>query len=898
MWTNISCSGTLAPRLFSGGTIVGSFLYVFYGFNDKKNVLEQSIYRINLNSNCFWEEVENSDQAKYAVHSFALTSYGKDVYIFAGNKQDRLTNSLIKITIDTNLTFNELFSNYESPGEIMDSSLEYLAGSLYLFGGSYKTKKSNNLWRFNLLTIKWEKVRYFGHGPSPRSHHASAAEGDIMVIWGGQGQDDYYNDGFSLDINTMVWSHISSGEKIPSARSSCCIAIYLPIIYIYGGVKDGLYTGSLWMYDIRTMEYTQGPDSFAKRGISNAKCFIRNINSEAYLYTVFGQSQGDKPEGLVQRYSINKSKWALELVPESSEYERTEALTVMLESQIYIIGGHAWATLSFKDVISFNLTSMKFEKIAEAFLMTSHSASAYFGAKIYVYGGRSTFEYTFRFNNPSDSFFSLDILQICGDNCRNTCTPGTFFNNGSCEICPQGSFSKNFGSEKCVLCPVGTYNAKYGANNPLQCLPCPAKYFNDIQGAYSCKDCPSSYICPVGTSNPIIYEYEDSFKSIQPEIFQRNTSETLVVSLSAQILAFFISLTIIFLLYFFASTRRYLFLFDLYSDFHNYEINCPLYKKRNTYGTVFSCFFVIGSIFVFIQSMVIFYEDNVDQIKSSLPLVILEREVEEFTANFTIEMTLINYGGQCSEYGECASINVIPSDLEYDRIQITCQKTGKQDCSILTYCKKCTLISNAVIKYKIQEIYSYTSAIQVNFTSTSSIPGKISSIFMKILPKENTIFRGYSPTVFSYALTPSLYKSIILNNQFTNTGYHVSSDTLPVSGTSFSPSQLGFTADLLIDVELKKSISGLYTEVFSIQSTFNVIITLLGSIPGVMSIMGSAMAIVEIIGFKLEKKKTKSKNLDNLKEFRKMYRPVYQAKNDDGTIFDLKTSRLKLVFFN
>lgn len=869
-WETVSCLGSYKPRSLAGAGVFEGYLYFFYGWSDLENKIETQVVRTNLETDCVWEEVE-VDDISYAAQAYAFTAHEDKFYMFGGRSETDIENRIVELTPGKTLISKLIVSSFTAPNDVINGSLEYMSGALYLFGGSYGEIMLNNLWKYDLFKLTWSNLKYYGNFPSPRSHHASASEGDIMVIWGGKNSDNYFNDGYTLNINTLTWSKIISGDLTPSARSSCCITMKLPLIYIYGGVRQGAYTKNIWTYDIRTMEYSEGPRN--NNGIegSGQKCLMGKKGDEDVIYVIFGMAQGDEPIGLVQSYNPNTELWSIEYTPNNSTYDRSGAAITIINDKIYIVGGHTWGYLAYKDILLIDLTNYTMNLLGQISIRTYLTAHAYVANNLYAFGGGAVFDFIIRFDVATNKFFSINFFDICGDDCSKICSPGTYQDNLTCHFCDYGQYSDYYGATECILCPEGSFNWKKGATSRRQCFPCPEGQYADAPGSMYCKDCFSGFRCPVGSIKSFNYTIESSLLSLQPEIFKRNTKYASDMAFKAQISIFFVGLIILIILVSITRLRSHLRDFDLYSNLHNFQLNYPLYKKKNLYGTVFSLLFVVLAFVIIAQSLIIYYEDNIAEIKSLVPLVILEKEVDIFQGNYTIEIALLNYGGECAYNGTCAYVDYSFYSLGYEQYSLNCSLEG-QDCILEFICTNCNLESNAIISLKLAELYSYTSAIQVNFTSSSSIPNKISSIAMKIFPQENTVFRGYEPTVFTFTLTPSLYRSKVSGEEETQTGYHVSSDSLPLAGTYYEPTDLGFTADLYVDIELKRSISGLYTERYEIQSTFALLMTLLGSIPGIMSLMGVLMALIEGTIFNFAAKQTHRHNLSKLKTDRKVNR--------------------------
>ena len=84
--------------------------------------------------------------------------------------------------------------------------------------------------------------------------------------------------------------------------------------------------------------------------------------------------------------------------------------------------------------------------------------------------------------------------------CEPNCSPGEklFPLNGSCEVCPAGSFTNSTNIEECVLCPAGWIAA---VSNSSECEPCAKGSFAVGEGLSTCEDCPSTQSTITSGSN-------------------------------------------------------------------------------------------------------------------------------------------------------------------------------------------------------------------------------------------------------------------------------------------------------------------------------------------------------------------------------------------------------------
>ena len=91
-------------------------------------------------------------------------------------------------------------------------------GALYLFGGrsrKYPKLNFNDLWRFSLKTLEWEKMHdnqeahsygYDADFPAYHAKSATALSEHNMYIWGGEGITGHVSDFWRLDLESVEWT--------------------------------------------------------------------------------------------------------------------------------------------------------------------------------------------------------------------------------------------------------------------------------------------------------------------------------------------------------------------------------------------------------------------------------------------------------------------------------------------------------------------------------------------------------------------------------------------------------------------------------------------------------------------------------------------------------------------
>ena len=284
--------------------------------------------------------------------------------------------------------------------------------------------------------------------------------------------------------------------------------------------------------------------------------------------------------------------------------------------------------------------------------------------------------------------------------------------------------------------------------------------------------------------------------SIQPKLYSQD-------SISEKIFNFELSvgLTIEFLILlstYQEHTRKNLHIINIYKKLQDYEINKVMMLKYTLMGGIASLV-LIGIAIIIIGTTFINYTDkNILETKSLVPKVVLDEEVDVFVSDKMIfVINFLRYADQCK------SIEAYTTKLENSK-RSSFSKMDLNTCTFTIELLNCTVEVGANIKVTSLETLSYASGIEVNVTTSSSIPNEIRSMLSKLIPDANKVFIGAEASSFYYLTTPSLFKSDPSDWESKLKGYNVSVSKVPTTGSQFTSSELSLASQLSVEVYLTR----------------------------------------------------------------------------------------------
>ncbi|KAM1171636.1 hypothetical protein ACFXTH_021985 [Malus domestica] len=193
-----------------------------------------------------------------ACKGHKLVSWGKKALLIGGKTEPGSD----KISVWAFDTETECWSHMEAKGDIpvarTGHTVVRASSTLILFGGEdAKRRKLNDLHMFDLKSLTWLPLHCTGTGPSARSNHVAALYDDkTLFIFGGTSKSKTLNDLYSMDFETMEWSRIKKRGFHPSPRAGCCGVLCGTKWYIVGGGSRKKRHAETLIFDILKLEWS------------------------------------------------------------------------------------------------------------------------------------------------------------------------------------------------------------------------------------------------------------------------------------------------------------------------------------------------------------------------------------------------------------------------------------------------------------------------------------------------------------------------------------------------------------------------------------------------------------------------------------------------------------------
>ena len=816
----------------------------------------------NINEPAEFIEVQGCE-GYLSRNSFGYSSNNSQFYVFGGFINTQATNSVLNFTLtsQTSVTCEVVYRDSVFPSPRQGSTMQYLTGGFYLFGGENQGMLLNDLWFYNITTGLWNEIYALGTIPSPRRRHAADVQGNYMVVVGGYGANEIVlGDYFMFDTDSLTWTQLipAAGSLVPPAITCTCVMLDLPRFYYVGGRTERELTLAIWEFDLTDSEFTliHQYDSSRDLALEKHNCALRLEGSALSIYTFFGsQTLFDQPFCGIMRFNLSQTPVESEILTNYTEglpCLTDYAFSILYDGFYLFAGGQ-----KYKQDLSvgvFLLDEYLLSGVLLGYLSypAYASGSSYINNTLYIYSG-FTNNGIATTDASSDAFQLFNVFNYTNDTNNEECGKGMMSKNNQCEFCPPGTYNDNLFNVNCTLCPLGTANLFSGATDISQCVPCPNGAYS-IDPSIPCKTCNSSDICLIGTSNNSVSPYYQELLSnyiseeLQPPVYKPPETD------DQKLILYILSGSLIFIFIFaFALSQNFriiLSYYDIYKNVH-YEIHSTregehvqrenIYKP-NRFGGFCTVITLIVLIAMSCNTIIDYAYTNVIEDIILVPVGSLAQEHDFGNIDFTFDLLFSSYRGICSnEYLDIDYPYYISLTSGYVADGPVCRYSAK-------FKSKYIVNSGDSISFNFTQFSSFTSDIIVRLSVDSSVPGYKSSVAQNMSSDSNMIFRGAVPTVFYYSMLPSYYEEKnAFRTSVSNKGYRIS-ETIEISaGSQYAVESIPLSMGLSVFITFLLSDVGISTYKYPQIDFFTLFFKLLSDLPGTIVFIGFLMWFAEYV---------------------------------------------------
>lgn len=223
-----------------------------------------------------------------------------------------------------------------------------LGNAFIVFGGDTKIEENDmlddDLYLLNTTTLKWTVANPVGSRPSGRYGHSISTIGSKIYIFGGQLDDDFFDDLVCYDLTTLrspnsQWQVIKPATGSPPKRTNHTVATYKDQLYLFGGTDGKLWYSDTWCYDPVDNSWTllECSGFIPSPCEGHAATIVDDI-----MYVFGGRSSQGNDIGTLSALKLTTRKWfAFQNLGPGPSPRSGHSMTAFASGKVLVMGGES-----------------------------------------------------------------------------------------------------------------------------------------------------------------------------------------------------------------------------------------------------------------------------------------------------------------------------------------------------------------------------------------------------------------------------------------------------------------------------------------------------------------------------------------------------------------------------
>jgi len=266
-WCRTTMTGvTITPRSSHSATVLNGRLYIIggYGGEPRKHDVQSNIFSIDMAAQTL-EVTEEAplDKAEKRMGHAALPVFN-NIYTHGGWNGKKYLDHGALYDVDSEFILQEKHKGRVMPEARRDHTMTLCGRTLVLFGGFGNGQQYNDVWTLDVLKWKW-KEQLLENAPCPRRGHSTTRIGKKLFVFGGMyGYSKFLDDLWCLDMEseTPTWTCLTADGDAPSCRAwhtACAVGSSSQIIFFGGTAGRTNFYNDLYVLDTEKLIWFRLP---------------------------------------------------------------------------------------------------------------------------------------------------------------------------------------------------------------------------------------------------------------------------------------------------------------------------------------------------------------------------------------------------------------------------------------------------------------------------------------------------------------------------------------------------------------------------------------------------------------------------------------------------------------
>eukprot|EP00944_MAST-04C_sp_MAST-4C-sp1_P000588 g588.t1 len=279
-------------------------------------------------------------------------------------------------------TFRELTTSVIKPSARAGHSSILFDEKMIIFGGD-GGQNYNDVWALSAST--WTKLETNGIKPSVRSSHSAVSYNEKMIVFGGSNYGVYAkNEVWVFDLTAYTWENVTTSPTKPSARTSHSSVVHGDQMVMFGGADAGAVRNDVWTLNLTSYNWASLTTSATKPSVRYGHSCILASG----MMVLFGGRWDNSFGNDIWTLNLTSYVWTERTKTGKKPSARYSHSSIFYDSKMILYGGYNFDNGTFTDVWAYNLSSYVWSEvnISGPDPRYDHS-SIVFNDKMLVFGG-------------------------------------------------------------------------------------------------------------------------------------------------------------------------------------------------------------------------------------------------------------------------------------------------------------------------------------------------------------------------------------------------------------------------------------------------------------------------------------------------------------------------------